>query len=160
MLPLHDTTATRDRAFVNFQRRVQRRWEEACHAVGHKPQDFSFSWRIDDNYPHFKQKRGFAVCHYNPKSSIFLQFASKTLVQPVHRQEGLVRHELGHALDFLFSSALDEWAEELGFQLPQTPERRADAIAEIIWGDPILYDHDDVQSIEQGVYPRPLRLGP
>jgi len=40
-----------------------------------------------------------------------------------------------------------------------TPERYADAVAQGIWGDTILYDDEDVQSLSEGVTLRPRRLG-
>lgn len=144
---------------MNTSTRILTRWAEACAAVGMHPEDVSFLFGFEDSYPHFKKKRGFAVCLYHKDGTIELLFAPKTRLQPVHRQEGLIRHELGHALDFLYGAALDPWAKSLGYKLPRTPERRADKIAEVVWGEPIRYDRDLVQSVLEGKTPRPWHLG-
>jgi hypothetical protein len=74
--------------------------------------------------------------------------------------DGIVRHELGHVVDLCFpEAAVDQWAERHGVQLPKTDERRADAIAELLWKEPIRYDKDLVQSTREGVTPRPRHLG-
>ena len=38
-------------------------------------------------------------------------------------------------------------------------ERRADALAETLWGTPIRYDCATLQSLKHGITPRPLYLG-
>ena len=68
----------------------------------------------------------------------------RALDGPSGRVEGLLAHELGHALD------LD----------PSQPyaERRADTLAKRVLGTPVRYDQDDVQNLLRGVSPRPSRL--
>jgi hypothetical protein len=43
--------------------------------------------------------------------------------------------------------------------LAKTTERRADDIAEAVWGTALKYDHDLVQNTTTGVTPRPRHLG-
>lgn len=106
-------------------------------------------------------ERGYAMAIPISPTKVHLRFAKKILVASDHRQDGLIRHELGHAVDFLIPSVeLDVWASEVGrMLLPKSPERRADAIALILWLDQIRYDKDLVQSTTTGQYPRPKQLG-
>jgi len=105
----------------------------------------------------FPKKRNYAYCT-NPLAAekfgvedgvCLIVVAPKILKAARPRVLGLLMHELGHAVDFQKS--------------PDHPnhgsERRADAIAEHIWGVPIRYDGDTVQSICCGVHPRPAHLG-
>jgi|APCry1669188970_1035186.scaffolds.fasta_scaffold350788_1 hypothetical protein len=69
---------------------------------------------------------------------------SRLLKQHPGRVAGVLAHELGHAAD-------------------PTPnatgaERRADAIAFEVLGQPILYDKGFVQNLDHGVAPRPSHL--
>ena len=71
----------------------------------------------------------------------------------------ILLHELAHALEFHLGEAqLRRMARVDGYNLPSTPERRADAVAEIIWGDPIYYDRMTVQTLSPGRKPRPAHL--
>ena len=89
-----------------------------------------------------------------------MRFARKTLDAARHRQDGLIRHELGHVVDYLVpKKRLDAWAKARGFCLASTDERRADDIARAVWGIPLRYDADDVQSVSKGVTRRPTHLG-
>jgi hypothetical protein len=105
----------------------------------------------------FPKKRNYAYCT-NPLAAdkfgvedgvCLIVVAPKILKADRPRVLGLLMHELGHAVDFQKS--------------PDHPnhgsERRADAIAQHIWGIPIRYDGDTVQSICCGVHPRPAHLG-
>ena len=60
---------------------------------------------------------------------------------------------------FLKSTGITALAKRLRYPMPTTPERRADEIAYLVWGDRIRYDTDTVQSLCRGVSPRPARLG-
>jgi len=145
---------------VSFQELVAGRWLEACKAVGADPAQIDFSWGYGDDYDHFKKKRGFAVCFMHDGGRIRLLFSTKIFDAPRHRQDALVRHEIAHAIDFLTEEDwLDEWAACRLINLPSTPERRADALAEAIWREPIKYDKDLVQSTMFGTFPRPEKLG-
>jgi hypothetical protein len=42
---------------------------------------------------------------------------------------------------------------------PDHSERQADKLAEDLFGSPIYYDNDLIQSTERGVRPRPRHLG-
>lgn len=137
------------------------RWGEVQTALGLAPGAVSLRWDIGP-YAHFKKRRGYAVTFHLNSTTCHLRFASKTLTAPFQRVDGLIRHELGHVTDMLIEKKiLDKWAIGRRVKLPKTPERRADAIAEAIWGSPIFYDADLVQTTcEIGtVCPRPKRLG-
>jgi hypothetical protein len=92
-----------------------------------------------------------------------LQFAPKIESACPERADGVVRHEIGHVLDFLYEAPrLDAWAAARGVQLPRTPERRADKIAEAVWREPICYDKSIyVQTTQQHgtLKARPKHLG-
>lgn len=105
----------------------------------------------------FPKPRNYALCT-NPlygdtvgvgKGWCLIVAAPKILKAEMPRIEGLLMHELGHAIDFLVT--------------PDHPnngsERRADDIAREIWGVTIRYDHETVQSTCCGVHPRPAHLG-
>jgi len=105
----------------------------------------------------FPKKRNYAFCT-NPLMAdkfgvgdgvCLIVVAPKILKADESRVIGLLMHELGHAVDFQ--------------KTPDHPnhgsERRADEIAQHIWGIPIRYDGDTVQSICCGVHPRPAHLG-
>lgn len=142
-----------------FGRLVMRRWLEACAATGLNPSAIALPWDIGP-YEHFRKRRGYAVAIDDGKGSYHMRFAAKTLKAPRHRQDGLVRHELGHVVDYLVPrKRLDAWAKARGVTLARTDERRADDIARAVWGVPLRYDTDDVQSTRFGVTPRPIRLG-
>jgi hypothetical protein len=58
----------------------------------------------------------------------------------------VIRHELGHICD--------PWV----MSEPLNREQRADNIAEHVTGQRIYYDHNDMQTLEVGQYPRPAHL--
>lgn len=68
----------------------------------------------------------------------------RALSLPENRVVGLLRHELGHLAD--------PWIDRPG------AEQRADDIAEVVTGQRIRYDLDNIQTIGPGTYPRPLHL--
>lgn len=143
--------------FIQF---VRRRWSEVEERLGLSPGLFHVTSEVKDGYPHFKKKRGYAVCFHQGDAWCHVQFAPKILKAPFHRVDGLVRHELGHAVDFFVPEGiLNDLAARDGVALPVTPERRADAIAYWIWGEPLRYDADLVQSTHIGSVPRPEHLG-
>jgi len=85
-----------------------------------------------------------------------LGVAPKLNKQSEDRIRALIRHELGHAVEALYSYSTVQ--RRIGVPI-LTPERYADAVAQGIWGDTIRYDADDVQSLCTGVTLRPRRLG-
>ena len=93
--------------------------------------------------------RQFAWCEDTSPPRVTV--APKLEAQPAERIEGILRHELGHALDF--AGGLSRGIEDAA------PERLADAIARRVFGSVIRYDPEDVQTTGPGITPRPLRLG-
>jgi hypothetical protein len=78
------------------------------------------------------------------------------------RQDGIIQHELGYVIDLILPpKPLDRWCAARGVTLPPQKhgEIRADAIAHAVWGKPLRYDKDTVQSTTRGTWPRPAHLG-
>ena len=99
-------------------------------------------------------ERQFAYCMDG--DPMIIAFAPKSRDLSKANLHGLMRHEFGHALEYRYGVA--ELEKRLG-KLPETVERRADVIAERVWGDPIVYDHRLVQCVgKDGVHPRPKHL--
>ena len=99
--------------------------------------------------------RQFAYCMEG--DPIIIAFAPKARDLPVSRLKGLMRHELGHALEYRYG--VRELQSRLGRRLPEGVERRADAIAEAVWGQPLRYDSNDVQCVGvKGKKKRPAYL--
>lgn len=87
--------------------------------------------------------RQYAYCmDGNP---IQIAFAPKAEDLPLNRLRGLMRHEFGHALEFRYGVA--ELESRLSRRLPEYSERRADIIAECVFGEPIQYDSRNVQCV-------------
>lgn len=110
---------------------------------------------------HFRSERGIAVTRSEDRANWEIVFSAKARGLPEAKLRAIVRHEIGHVLDFtLDSEALNQWALAFGLSLPATPERRADALATFLWGDVIYYDRADlIQTLESGISPRPEHLG-
>ncbi len=145
---------------MTFDELVALRWEETAEAVDFDPVKVDLVWGVGGGYPHFKTLRGYGVTFWDGKPPCRLLFAQKILQAPFHRQDGIVRHELGHVVDMVFGKKkINRWAKQKGVSLASTDERRADDIALAIWGEPIRYDRDLVQSTSYGEYPRPKFLG-
>lgn len=135
------------------------RWAETRHALGTLLSGVRVSWEVGD-YPHFHTKRGYAVTFHIDAKTCSVRVAPKMCLASPDRVDGVLRHELGHVVDLTVpADKLDKWAQSRGVRLPPSIERRADAVAEAVWGSPIFYDRDLVQSTEQGVAPRPVHLG-
>jgi hypothetical protein len=100
--------------------------------------------------------RQFGYCTVDPPFKI--AFAAKTEHLPVAYVRGLMAHEFGHAIDHRYGEKLPSM---LGEKLPRGAERRADRIAEIVFGAPIRYGSDLlIQCVNcEGVSPRPRKLG-
>lgn len=103
-----------------------------------------------------------------------MRYAQKLIEQPTSRQLAIVYHEIGHAVDAICTEAEIQrllsnylaWAARSGKQphfrhVPpqEQAELRADAIAEFIWGIPLRYDQQEVQSLNAGQIGRPAHLG-
>lgn len=114
-------------------------------------------------YHYFNSPRGFGVTFtYEKGDRCHVRLADKLSNEPIDRQDGIIRHELGHVVDQVTNPAsLDKWAKERGVILPPRSqgEIRADAIALAIWRESLLYDEDTVQSTRNGSLIRPRHLG-
>jgi len=143
-----------------FSDLVDLRWEEAQAALCLPEGLIDFGFSVGDDYPHFAKARGYAVCFWHGRNKCRLLFSTKMLKAPRHRSDAIIRHELGHVLDFVLSDVmLSDFCHAVGVDMPSTDERKADALAEAIWGEAILYDGEEVQSLRYGVTPRPAHLG-
>jgi hypothetical protein len=105
---------------------------------------------------HFASPRGYATTLVMGGDRFHIRVADKFLQASLERQDAILRHEIGHLVDF---SVPSHFLSSTIAHLPETPERRADAIATWLWGDLIRYDEDDVQTLASGTSPRPERLG-
>lgn len=95
----------------------------------------------------FPLERNMAYCHRDDKTGeLDIVVAPKLLDGDKARIEGVLRHEFGHALLFYFGHR-------------DHSERDADGVAEQVFGRPIYYDHDTVQTLRAGLRPRPAYLG-
>ena len=105
---------------------------------------------------HFAKERGYATTLVLGGDRFHLRVAERFLSASFDRQDAILRHEIGHIVDFTVPPhIMKEWWPRLA----KTPERRADQIASCIWGCPIFYDEEDVQTLRFGTFPRPERLG-
>jgi hypothetical protein len=138
-----------------FLRLVELRVRQAEEATGKK---LNVTFDIGE-YPHFKKKRGFGVTFIEPEHC-HMRYAEKLCYEHLSRADAIIRHELGHVVDGLVNpQKLNSWARTQGFTLADTPEVRADDIAEVIWGTPLRYDKDTVQNTIRGRPARPKHLG-
>lgn len=115
-------------------------------ARSHYP-SLEVSLRIGDA-AEFPLPRDHAYCEVVSRSPIRCRVtvAPKLKRAPKHRQEGVLRHEIGHAVLLTFTSG-------------DHTERQCDEMAEHLFGAPIRYDAEDVQTTRRdGVTPRPARL--
>ena len=122
------------------------------------------TWSFLADYAHFHTCRVYGVTFTGPGGRLSMAFAPKIVQAPHERQDGIVRHEIGHVVDTVMdTTALKAWTKSIGVTLPpkRQGELRADAIALAIWGEPLIYDEDTVQcagtSCQGG--PRPSSLG-
>lgn len=90
--------------------------------------------------------RQFAYC--TTQRPFIIAFASKAERLPDSYIRGLIRHEMGHALDYRYGKR--ELERRLNTNLPRGVEKRADAIASAVWEAPIEYGDNDVQCIGCG----------
>lgn len=83
--------------------------------------------------------------------------APRIVKEPAHRQRGVFRHELGHLVHHVYGR--ENLSEHISDELSESDEVLADQIAGFIYGEPILYDDETVQSISHGEPKRPIHLG-
>ena len=134
------------------------RLREACDAFGGQfmPQ---LTMQMGGS-AHFDSPRGYATTTVYGDGRFHLKIAERFLAAELNVQDAIVRHELGHVVDFSAESdPLNNWAIGRGVELASTRELRADGIAEAIWGGRIFYNDADVQTLYGGTAPRPARLG-
>jgi hypothetical protein len=113
----------------------------------------------EGNSDHFASERGCAVTRSTPQGWVVV-FAEKMRSMPEATVDAVVRHEIGHLLDLSIPTEfLDDLARSRGTVLPSTLERRADALAEWLWGDRLYYDDRLIQTLAGGTSPRPESLG-
>ncbi len=116
---------------------------------------FMVGWSSD-----FPNDRNYAYCSHIEPHTCLIVVAPKMNLANDSRIKAVIRHEIGHAIDFLRSEdEIDSKLLERGLTPIHTPERRADQIAELTYEDPIFYDSDTIQSLSWGVRPRPINLG-
>lgn len=116
--------------------------------------DFDAELQIGE-YEEFPNRRDWAYC-VQDEDGIAVVVSPDFWKQSADRKEALIRHELAHALEF--HVGLNR-LNRMFPNLPRGSERRADTVAFRIWGDRVVYDDDDVQSLRHGVSPRPDHLG-
>lgn len=140
------------RIFMRLRSETQGHWPgfQCGLLVGH-PKDFP-------------KKRNQAMCMFQGTKgaapAIDIIVAPKMVNASTARQEGVLRHEFGHAVEFYLGlPLLNETAYYNGITLHHGAERRADNVAEWIYSQPISYDTDTVQTIGPGTSPRPAHLG-
>jgi hypothetical protein len=93
----------------------------------------------------FPRERNFAMCGLVRPEVAEVIVAPKIEGEPDAVIDALLRHELAHAV--LLYRGQDGHSE-----------RDADALAEVVWHDPINYDARDVQTLAPGKWPRPEHL--
>lgn len=109
---------------------------------------------------HFDSPRGYATTTVYGGGRFHLKVAERFLEADFDVQDAIIRHEIGHIVDFSAESEqLNTWSRGRGVELASTRELRADGIAEAIWGGRIFYNESDVQTLAAGTSPRPERLG-
>jgi hypothetical protein len=136
-----------------LNRTFDRLHRDVCDRVGEIDVELRIGREVE-----FPLVRNCAYCMATDPIRIVL--APKMADASADRIEAVLRHEFGHAIDFAAGErAITDLASRLRYPMPTTPERRADEIALLVWGKPIRYDNDTVQSICRGVYPRPAYLG-
>ena len=83
--------------------------------------------------------------------------APRLIKERAHRQKGVFRHEIGHLVHHVYGR--EALADQIEKPLSKSDEVLADQIAEFIYGSPIFYDDELVQSTRHGVPKRPAHLG-
>lgn len=141
----------------------ERRLNEVRQACG--PMTICLMEGGSDLFPRHRSYAFFSVsCRpylVAPPGTSVIAFADKYKSAPRDRIEAVLMHEFGHAMDFLASQCPKlpgDRAHDPAVHR-QGSERRADALAEGLWGVKIKYDEDTVQSLCCGVRPRPSALG-
>ena len=144
---------------MTLQALLDARWTDVLSNLGTLWEPPEIAWGYGES-EHFSSARGYATTLVHSPTRFYLNFSTKADTASLERLDALVRHELGHVVDYSTERrALDAWASGRGVCLSETTERRADDICDALWGVPIFYDQEDVQTLRPGVSPRPARLG-
>ena len=93
----------------------------------------------------FPNDRDYAYAFEDENENYIVVFSSKMSHASEDRIRAIMRHEMSHALHFLQGDL-------------EHSEQDTDDLAEEIWGDRISYDHEDLQTLNHGQYPRPAHL--
>jgi len=142
----------------DVQRLVLLRLREACHAFNGEFRPV-LTMQMGGS-AHFESPRGYATTTVYGDGRFHLKVAERFLDAELAVQDAIIRHEIGHIVDFSAESEpLNAWARGRGVELASTRELRADGLAEAIWGQRISYNEADVQTLGEGAHPRPERLG-
>ena len=127
-------------------RRVTRIFN-ALHAAVRRHYDPAFSVELrQGDAVEFPAKRNMAYCVLDNRGDVRIVVAPKMEHARTDQIEGVLRHEFGHAVFMVCRQ-------------PHHTEREADKMAEALFGTPIYYDRDLIQSTAGGQRPRPLHLG-
>lgn len=136
-----------------------RRWHEVQVALSPLLDTARLEWAFADT-DMLRVPRRYASTIGDGGNVCRVQFPQKALTASFDRMDAVIRHELGHVVDIiLFQPDLEGWALAHGVWLPSTPERKADALAALLWGQTIYYDNELIQTLLPGIHPRPESLG-
>lgn len=161
-------------------RSINLRWDIGPYEHFNKPRGFGVTFiqaqstrnkRKEKTNPHLIQCMNSTSdgCVY-----LSMRYAQKLVDAPVSRQLAIIYHEIGHAIDALCTerevqrllATYLRWCQKNNKQPhfshappKEQAELRADAIAEFVWGIPLRYDQQEVQSLTSGQIGRPAHLG-
>ena len=91
---------------------------------------------------YFPGVRDFAFCQARGRGRSRIVVSPALVAQSRDRVLGILRHELGHAIDNDRNTKAATGVDWRAYR----PERRADELARVAFGAPIYYDADDVQT--------------
>tara|TARA_R100000005_G_C4933611_1_gene161390 strand:+ start:287 stop:712 length:426 start_codon:yes stop_codon:yes gene_type:complete len=132
-----------------FFRRITPDWETATEAFPELPD-------IEIVFDEAAGTEGRQFAYFDSETES-IGFSPRVIREPAHRQRGLFRHELGHYVHHFYGR--DHLQGQIPEKLAESDEVLADQIAGFIYGEPILYDDETVQSIRHGEPKRPDHLG-
>ncbi len=150
------------------KRRMERNGDPMDKIKGHFEMLFR---KLEERFPNFGSLslyedsrahdggRHYAYCAKNSDGSIEIAFARQAALDlSDDHLIAMMAHEMGHAIDFAYGAR--RLKSDLGVKLSDDVERRADQIAEAVFGFAIRYDPKCAytQSLTKGVYPRPKGL--
>jgi hypothetical protein len=119
----------------------------------------TISFSIASSEDKFPKTRNVAYTRFpNDNSSFEIVFAPKFHLYNDSMVLAVLRHELAHVIDEVYST--QSLGRFVGEDLERLyTERRVDRIAELLWNQQIFYDKVYlIQNVTSGVRPRPLNL--